>query len=203
MTPTADSYGDDHTNPIYRLRLLLGHYNGTITAWSSLALSTYLIAGIWFHATTHLIRWPFITAFAVATAASMWGASLHRRTLCEREANAIDLVLDPQAAITKHDRRLKVAHRAALTRRGNHIVLTLAAATLLAIYGIRHLSPLAADIAATALLLMLSPGAFYLDFARMTHARLQPWCPYCRKRGHGDDETTPTPTPDPVGHNTR
>lgn len=202
MTPTADNYGDDHTNAIYRLRLLLGHYDGTIRAWLSLTVSIYVIVGIWFHDATNLIWWPFIVTFVAVSAAGIWGASLHRRTLCEREANAIDLVLDPQAAVTKHDRRLKVAHRAKLTRRDRGIVYATVAATLLAIYGMSRLWPLGADIITTVALGCLCIAAFYLDFARMTHARLQPWCKYCRHGGRGPRDNTRTPRPDPVDSKT-
>ena len=44
---------------------------------------------------------------------------------------------------------------------------------------------------------LVQSSMIFLILAYSTHRRLQPWCPWCREGGGGDDEpATPDPAPD-------
>jgi len=127
-------------------------------------------------------------------------ARRHDRALCVYCLRAAPL-LDPQGAVTRRRRELRLWHVGEDRVRRWHGL------------GILTWAPIAVYLAVPTMWLVVSTFArrvhgavfvalaagfgvmIYAGYMTRTHDRLQPWCPFCR-RGHGDD---PAPVvPDPV-----
>lgn len=194
MTSTAGSY-DDGRSRLRSAIILLGHYAGRIV--------TILFAGIVVYAAVRV--W---TAVPAGRAVFGYGAPIlalllfvaqrvHRKNLCLRDFNG-PLLSDPQGRIDKHDVRLRQYH-GTLTQR---LIMTAGAVFVAAqVTSATVTLPLWAKIPATLALLGAGAAIVYLDYVETVHTRLRQYCPYCRKRGDGDQ--APAPAPDPVGNAAR
>lgn len=203
MTSTAGSYDNgEGRSVIHKAGLLIGHYSSHINIYLMAFLSARAAAGIWYHPDGNLSRAihsaSTILALAVL-AASLCGERIHKQNLCMRDLHAAP-ILDPQGAIDKNMRRLRLIH----TRRSAIYLMAAALAflTLVFIADKARAWPLGAKAGTTAVMLMMGALVSYIDLARITHQRLQHWCPLCRRGPGNNDEVTPAPTPDPVGAKT-
>lgn len=105
------------------------------------------------------------------------------RMLCPRCAE--DVPLDPDRAVKRHDRSLRIFHRAHLTA----VVLTLSLSALFIPGECRRV--IAVAMAAVYSVLVLA------NVVSWRHARLYPWCPHCRRWDDGG-RREPSPDPDPT-----
>lgn len=116
-------------------------------------------------------------------------AAHHKQGLCERCAK--DTPLDPEKAVAKRIRWLRLTHRFADTR-WRWLPLGVAIGSLAVGFiqiGSFSFSHITSPIFWVA---MLGPAIL-----AHVHNPLQPWCPFCRWDDGGDSEPSPEPTPDP------
>jgi hypothetical protein len=140
------------------------------------------------------------TLTIVLVTAALWLAVLavfaqrsHERRLCERCAAATPL--NPDVAVVRHDLALRVSHYTTTSAYFLGwlvlaIITTAATVTSSSAWGVALLVPLyllwAVEVAAL-----------------QRHRSLQPWCPYCRRGGGGDENAPETPTSTLDGTRTR
>lgn len=125
-------------------------------------------------------------ALTLALLVSIFAGWKHSRSLCERCAK--NTPLDTDAAIERDGHWLQWAHwHADHVRKATLIFLGL---IILESVPIKLLS-LMTEVALNVLL-----GA--LVYCHLKHRVLQPWCPWCRWDGGGDEEASPVPTPPSV-----
>lgn len=119
---------------------------------------------------------------------------IHDRRLCGRCMDALPL-LDPQAAVDTHKAKLRLTHN----RRAGLLLMAVTALPIAVALTPSHVWSTPAKIILAAVAGAGLVALTYTSHARKVHARLQPWCPWCRPGGGGPGEDTPAPTPDPAG----
>lgn len=147
----------------------------------------------------------WFTIAIVATGALLGAVGVwHLRVrICERCAD--DVPLDGAAAAEKNRMSLWLVHRISTPLDGflqhiaNHPILIAVAsvAVVFALDWIGALSIIVAGIRVVWLPLFVATILFLMYGMRagQRHDSLQPWCPWCRSGGGGDDETVPEPRP--------
>lgn len=180
-------------NRFIRAAVAVGHY------YSRAAVPLYAVINVLAIAQWILPRTPIaVTAPLVAGLVALITGSIcdflaHDRYLCPRDVDRAVMLLNPQAAVTAHRRSLRLYHQ-----RWQMLAFILADILTIALYmnpnGGYRLSP-AIQAAVVAAALAATAVHAWASHATRIHAALQPWCPWCRRGGGGDDDHAPQPDP--------
>ncbi len=187
----------DEQRPPRRAWLTLGHFSNHISAVASLTAAAYVLVSTATDTARDVLIGLALAVYAVCFV-SVAAERTHRRSLCPREISEAP-VLDPQAAVDRHARTLRVWHS------WWHVVPSVVGLVYISIYvsapNTVRTWVFAVGFGATAIM------SAYLTYVEVTHRRLYPWCPHCRHGGRGprgfhvptpDDPTTVEPKPRPV-----
>jgi hypothetical protein len=179
----------------------IGHYGHRVLAGILLLTAAMNLAGV-------DLGWAATVVLLPAMAAAIVGQRIHDGRLCERCVTTMPLNGAERAE--RRRRILRTVHTTSEPIRlaGRPIVPPLA------LYMLGGLAAVAVIVEAAGLergghaALALVAALFYVPLAGLMlaislHARLQPWCPYCRWGGGGDGPHEVAPDPDPHGRRPR
>lgn len=111
----------------------------------------------------------------------IFGYVMHFREMCEK--CIATMPLDPQKAIDKEKPLLWITHKWWL--RVGLLVASIATGALTKSTTVTHMACNSGyDV-----------WFSFTIFAQLRHSRLEPWCPWCRRGGGGDDESEEVPDP--------
>lgn len=196
MTADAAGFRPRDNGRLFRMAMLLGHYNLraelplTVAVWSGIMLSWWLPSG------TVLAGAATAAVFALAAIAMAMLAFqdfVHDRNLCLRDVRDAPL-LDPQGAVTRNLRYLEARH----DQRKQNILRVISLLPILAMLMASSTLSIPVKIAVTVAALVGIVVLAYLTHVGIVHRRLQAWCPWCHPR-RGDGDEVVAPTPDPAG----
>lgn len=205
MTTSSDEAPGSRFTGWQRAMLRLGHLYGRFSTLCLLSLLALNTAQLWLpdDAQRNIAGDIALVASLVYVGGSMLRDRYHGRMPCTA---CLDLEpwLDPQGAVEKHDRQLRLWHhpwyrRGLVLILGWFVMTTLFSAT---ITGTNHQLPVPHWVGAsigTALYLVLFVAIRTAFNAGNQHKRLRPWCPGCRNGGRGPRaRITPQPSPEPA-----
>lgn len=196
MTTAAEGSSNPSRGLLHNLAMWWGHYAGRWLPAIYAALITLNIIDWWDGGRDasweNLARIPL----DIALASGIFCEIIHHRNLCLRDIQDAPL-LDPQEAVRKQLKYLKLVHRPRLA--WALIAVAVLALLLPATGSVAPSLPLLAKLAVTAMAVAGVFAAGVTLHATRIHRKLQPWCPYCDHRRGGDDDPVVAPEPDPVG----
>jgi hypothetical protein len=191
VTTAADQ---PRRRPLHTLAMLLGHYSITVSPAASTVITAVVIYRAAWPRPADIVLLAITSAVTVVTLISQLCRDFyHDRQLCLRCLNDAPM-LNPQAAVDKHINTLRRVHFARWR-------IALLPAFLLVPFIVAGMPlsgwPWPARAALIASAVLGYAGSLYMDYATVTHRRLQPWCPWCKRRGFGGEDL-PAPVPDPT-----
>lgn len=180
--------GDSHAEP-GKIRMWLGH-NAIAIYVGALLISAVdeIVQDVL------LLKLTAVICLGFGAFATFLLIAYHDRQLCHHCMKEVPF-LDPQAKVDKHIKKLRFAHRYAL-----QYAILLGAIGLSLVELIAHFfgfKNVAISLVSTVGILI---ALVTVGYANRLHSRLQPWCPYCKNHGHGDDHHEVPEPPDPTTH---
>lgn len=180
------------------MKMMIGHYGHRVFAGILLLMAAMSFAGV-------DLGWAATGVLLPAMAAAVADQRYHDGRLCRR--CAATMPLNGAERAERQRRVLRAVHTTSdpIRLAGRPVVPPLA------LYILGSLTVVAVIIYAAGLergghlSLALVAALFYVPLAGLMlaislHARLQPWCPYCRWGGGGDGPREDAPDPDPSSY---
>lgn len=185
--------------PVHRALMWLGHYYPRVSPVLYLSILAAAVVGLWVSPTPPAVFLNLRVAATTVLLVMMTSRDfIHNRNLCLRDLNEAPL-LDPQAAVEKHIGRLRRYHFHSWPVSIAMLVGLIGGGLILGSAGVAYTWPWIVRAAITAVVTASTVMAVRFDRARVTHDRLQPWCPICRRRRGDDGDHVKPPTPTPSG----
>ncbi len=180
---------DERRGRLSRAWLTLGHFSNHTAAVASLTGAAAILVWTAFGVGRIFLFAIVLTVYAVNVVTSV-AERVHYRSLCPREVSEAPW-LDPQGAVDRHQRELRVWHS-----RWQRIIPSVISMAFLVLY---LTIPVGKEWAFVAMFAASGLGSAYLTYVDITHTRLYPWCPQCRKGGRGPRGFTVPDPNDPSG----
>jgi len=183
--------------------MLAGHHQFSLfVLYIAVAAPRSIVMAFDWEPARMILGWASWTVLGASVFGVFYALPYHDKHLCLRDVRALPL-LDPQGEIDRRRKHLRRFHQAFDDRR-RFLWFTIAALIpTMAIITLKHLLHVGPDrqwdLAAAGLYTAEMPLFVYVIWTQHLHRRLQPWCPFCRRRGKGKNHFEPADPTQPTG----